>query len=67
MIPETCSAKSELTSLLVSSVGSFFSYVTDARSHEPQVMRLHLSACAQGVRVLALLMGISYRTLDQQK
>jgi len=26
-----------LTSILVSSVGSFFSYVNDARSHEPEV------------------------------
>jgi len=27
-----------MTSILVSSVGSFFSYVNDARSHEPEVI-----------------------------
>ena len=31
------SVNCEKTSILVSSVGSFFSYVNDVRSHEPEV------------------------------
>ena len=35
-------------SILVSSVGSFFSYVNDARSHKPEVLRQSVIICAVG-------------------
>jgi hypothetical protein len=60
VIPEQIIFVSRGITVLVSSVGSFFSYVNDARSHEPEVIDVCCESYSKHVKAYTMCKKIVF-------